>query len=335
MQLEALSIFCDVVRNQSFSQAARAHSVSQSAASQTVRQIESRLGAQLIDRSKRPWRLTSEGKIFFKGCQEIIERYNELEASVRQRQDSSGYTVRLTSIYSIPFHDLSVYISEFKKIAPNTRVKLSYMHPTEIYSHVLNDQSDLGLISYANTKGGVNAIPWKNQSMIVTCLPNHRLTNFLDKHQGVLPSDLKGESFVAFDKKLPVRREIDRFLRKHEVNVTVVSEFDSIENIKQAVEDGAGIAILPEETLRQEVVRQSLTTIPFRLTAGTNPFIRPLSIIHRRKRRLNPAVNQFLKVLQGDINSDMKDAPETLDIRKNETITDEPKPPSAKAVGAL
>ena len=79
MQIEALSIYCDVVRHQSFSRAALANSVSQSSASQTVRQIERRIGAQLIDRSRRPWRLTAEGELFFKGSQEIVERYRELE----------------------------------------------------------------------------------------------------------------------------------------------------------------------------------------------------------------------------------------------------------------
>ena len=62
MHLETLNIFCDVVRHQSFSRGAEANSVSQSAASQAVRQLEKHLGAQLIDRSKRPWVLTPEGK---------------------------------------------------------------------------------------------------------------------------------------------------------------------------------------------------------------------------------------------------------------------------------
>ncbi|MCY3846051.1 MAG: LysR family transcriptional regulator, partial [Acidobacteria bacterium] len=44
MHLESLNIFCDVVRHQSFSRGAMASSVSQSAASQAVRQIEKRLG---------------------------------------------------------------------------------------------------------------------------------------------------------------------------------------------------------------------------------------------------------------------------------------------------
>ena len=66
MHVETLNIFCDVVRHQSFSRGAEANSVSQSAASQAVRQLEKHLGAQLIDRSKRPWVLTPEGKVFFK-----------------------------------------------------------------------------------------------------------------------------------------------------------------------------------------------------------------------------------------------------------------------------
>ena len=81
--------------------------------------------------------------------------------------------------------------------------------------------------------------------------------------------------------------------------------------------------------------RQSLITIPFRLTEGAVPFIRPLSIIHRRKRRLNPAVNKFLRVLQGDINSYAQNVPETLDIQKNDKFTKAPETPLAKAAQAL
>ena len=167
MHLEALSIFCDVVRHQSFSRGATANSVSQSAASQAVRQIEKRLGAQLIDRSKRPWRLTPEGEVFFKGCQEIIERYHELEDAVRRRQQPSGYTVRLASIYSVRLHDLSGYVDRFQALVPGAEVDLDYMHPDRVYERVLNDQSDLGLISFANPGRELAVIPWQSQAMVV------------------------------------------------------------------------------------------------------------------------------------------------------------------------
>ena len=122
MHLETLSIFCDVVRHQSFSRGAIASAVSQSAASQAVRQIERQVGAQLIDRSKRPGRLTDEGKIFFKGCQEIVERYRELQDVIRRHQQPSGYTVRLASIYSIRLNDLSDYIGQFQALVSGANI---------------------------------------------------------------------------------------------------------------------------------------------------------------------------------------------------------------------
>ena len=294
MHLESLNIFCDVVRHQSFSRGALASSVSQSAASQAVRQIEKRLGAQLIDRSKRPWQLTPEGRLFFKGCQELVERYHELEEAVQRRQHPSGYTVRLASIYSVRLHDLSQYVDQFRASVPGAGVDLEYMHPDQIYSRVLNDQSDLGLISFANPGRELTAIPWQDQAMVVACPPGHRLAR---TGAAIEPGALHGAAFVTFDRGLTVRREIDRFLRRHDVDVHVVAEFDNIENIKQAIEDGAGVALLPEPTLRREVQRGTLVKVGLWTDPGEPTFVRPLSIIHRRRRRLNPAVTGFIKLL--------------------------------------
>ena len=300
MHVEALNIFCDVVRHQSFSRGGLVNSVSQSAASQAVRQIERRLGTQLIDRSKRPWQLTPEGKVFFRGCQEIVDRYHQLEVEVKRLQDTSGYTVRLASIYSIGLHDLSGYVDRFRVKVPGAEVSLEYMHPDEVYEQVLSDQFDLGLISFANPRRELNVIPWEDQPMVVACLPGHRFSRPGGNPDGLAAADLSGEAFVTFDKGLPVRREIDRFLRKNDAEVRVVAEFDNIENIKRAVEDGAGIAILPEPSMRREVQAQTLIKVPLYLTSEMQPLIRPVSIIHRRKRHLNPAVTEFIALLRSE-----------------------------------
>jgi DNA-binding transcriptional LysR family regulator len=100
MQFEALKVFCDVARHRSFSQAATANQVTQSAVSQMIALMENRIGVQLIDRSTRPLQLTSLGKTYYDGCKAIWEQYNELEASLQvfeidgrslaQRADDAG-----------------------------------------------------------------------------------------------------------------------------------------------------------------------------------------------------------------------------------------------------
>ncbi len=168
------------------------------------------------------------------------------------------------------------------------------MHPDEIYKRIHNDRSDLGLIAFATPGRDLTAVPWQQQTMVVTCLPSHK---FARRTTAVGPWELSGESIVTFDRKLPVRRELDRYLRRHRADVNIVAEFDNIENIKEAVEDGAGIAIVPEQTVRREVQRRTLVSVALDTLEGETPFTRPLSIIHRRKRHLNPAVNAFIKLL--------------------------------------
>src|SRR6059058_4691469 len=125
--------------------------------------------------------------------------------------------------------------------------------------------------------------------MVLACSPKHPFASRL-----ALPmKDLDGQPYVHFDKNLIVRRRVDKFLREQGVSVDIVAEFDSIENIKQAVSIGAGVAILPEPTIRREVKARTLVAVPL---FGCD-FTRPLAIIHRRGQRLSSAAKHFMELL--------------------------------------
>jgi DNA-binding transcriptional LysR family regulator len=95
-----------------------------------------------------------------------------------------------------------------------------------------------------------------------------------------------------------IRRQIDRFLREHEAAVDVVLEFDNIENIKQAVALGAGVALLPEPTLRREI--RAGTLVGVRLE--DHSLTRAVGIIHRRRHKLSAAAQCFLNLLRAESN---------------------------------
>src|SRR5450631_3650811 len=101
MQLESLKIFCDVIRHRSFSHAAELHEVTQSAVSQIVSQLEKRVSVQLIDRSTRPLQLTPLGLTYYEGCKVLLEKYDELEARVRNALVEISGTVMIAAIYSV------------------------------------------------------------------------------------------------------------------------------------------------------------------------------------------------------------------------------------------
>src|SRR5438876_8786827 len=110
MQLEALQVFCDVIRYRSFSEAAAVNHITQSAASQVVRQLEKRLSIPLINRSTRPLQPTAAGKLYYEGCKEVLDHYRELEASVRGAQIQLAATVQVAAIYSVGLGDMGQYV---------------------------------------------------------------------------------------------------------------------------------------------------------------------------------------------------------------------------------
>jgi len=290
MQIDALKIYCDVVRLRSFSRGAEANNVLQATASLTIQRLEKHLGVALIDRSCRPWKLTREGKTFYEGCREILERYHHLESELRGNQAATDTVVRVAAIYSVSLRDMSRCVRRFNELRPQVRVELEYLHPNRVCERVLNGEVDFGILSFPQGRGGLTVIPWRDEPMVLACHPQHRLA----QEKRIVARQLAGETFVGFDADLVIRKRIDSYLREQGVEVRVVLTFDNIEAVKRAVEVGSGVAILPQPTLEHELQAKTLVAVPF----FTQSFVRPLGIIYRRGRRLYPNTEAFIALLQ-------------------------------------
>lgn len=302
MQIEALKIYCDVVRFHSFSRGAEENDVLQSSASQAVQNLEENLGVALIDRSRRPWAVTEEGKVFYDGCREVVERYFELVAQVKNRRAAVDSVIRVAAIYSLDFGDMSRCVRRFNQLHPGAKVEVDYAHPDRVCERVLNDEVNLGILSYPAERKGVAIIPWREEPMVLACHPQHRFAKLkkLDVKQ------LAGETLVGFDTDLVIWKKIDRFCKDHGVEVNVAVRFDNIEAIKRAVEAGSGVALLPRPTLEHELELGTLAAVAL---ANSN-FSRPIGIIHRKGRKLYANTEAFIEVLKNGngthINGEMR-----------------------------
>ena len=290
MNLETLNLYCDVVRLRSFSRAAAANGVTQSAASQSIQQLESELDVPLLDRSRRPLVATAAGRVFFDACRSLLQGYEKARADLLASKQRVDGTVRVAAIYSVGLHDMSRHMQPFMSAYPHARVLLECLHPHKVVEAVLNDEADLGILSYPKANRTLAVLALRSEPMVLVTHPSHRLA----KRRMIEPGDLSGEKFVAFDRDLAIRKAIDRALKQHGVKVEVVMEFDNVETIKQAIGIAAGVSILPKPTVVMESGMRTLATVPLRLTG----LARPIGIIYRRGRQLPPAVARFIELLQ-------------------------------------
>ena len=296
MTIEHAKLFRDIVLARSMSRGAEARGVSQSAASQHVHEVERLLGVELLDRSTRPFELTQPGILYYEFCRDVLRRQQEFDAALDNLRRRVRCTVRVAAIYSVGISDMSRLETELSRRMAEAQILVEYLRPEKVYESVLNDQADLGLISYPRSTREIAAIHWRDERMMLAAAPSHPLA----ARACVSPAELEEHDFVAFDGDLRVGHEIKRYLRESGVQVSVVMHFDNIQTMKEAVALGGSVSILPVRVLRNDIEQGRLVAIPIE---GCS-LVRPLGIIHRRRKKFNPAMQAFLGLLQQEAASE-------------------------------
>jgi DNA-binding transcriptional LysR family regulator len=286
---EDCKIFRDIVQSRSVSRGAAMNQISQSAASQHLQELERRLDVALLDRSVRPLEVTPAGKLYFELCRDVLRREEEFHSAYAQLKQEVDGSVRVISIYSIGLSEMTHLRAEFEKRFPEANLHVEYARPDRVYEAVLQDQADLGLVSYPEANRDLTIIQWRDETMALAAAPTHPLA----MKNSIAAVDLDGRNYIAFDEGLSIRRHIDRFLREAGVEVHIAMQFDNIQMIKEAVALGSGVSILPERTMQAETAQGRLVSIPM----AAPGLVRPVGIVHRRRKKLNRAAQSFLEML--------------------------------------
>ena len=290
MQIESLKVFCDLAETESFTKAAQINGVTQSAVSQQISSLERTFKSLLIERSKKKFRLTREGQVLYDYSKQIIQTYESLHSKLQELKDIISGTIRLATIYSIGLHDLPPYIKKFMKVYPTVNVHVEYRRANQVYEDVLGNVVDLGLVAYPVKDAKLEIIPLRKEPLVLICHPQHAFS----KLKTIKLKQLLGQKFIGFEPDIPTRKALDKILKEYDVSVNNVMEFDNIETVKRAVEIDAGVSIVPQGTVAQEVAKQTLAAVT--LEDGT--FFRPLAMIYKKNKVLSPAMKQFLAILK-------------------------------------
>jgi DNA-binding transcriptional LysR family regulator len=298
MQVENFKIFADLVETKSFSKSAKLNGITQSAVSQQARAMERHFKTLLIDRSQKQFQLTREGMRVYDAAKEVLHQYEKLLSELQEMKKVISGTIRISTIYSIGLHELPPYIKKFLHEYPSVNVRVEYRRSNLVYEDILHNSVDFGLVAFPVKMRQIEMIPFRNDHLVLITHPSHMLA----KAGEVQLQALTGQKFIGFDPDIPTRKAIDQIFRENKIEIEPVMEFDNIETVKRAVEIDAGVAIVPQATVVQEVKQGSLTAIHFK----GREFTRPLAILHRKGRVLTPAMKKFIETLGMDLSTEPK-----------------------------
>ncbi|GAB6169190.1 LysR family transcriptional regulator [Clostridium carnis] len=115
MHIDSLKFFYEVAKSKSISTVAKNSHISQSALSQQLLKIESKLDVKLLNRSNKGVSLTPEGDILFKHTETIINTYNKMLEELSSLSKKKNY-ISIEAVESISSSILPYSISKLKKI---------------------------------------------------------------------------------------------------------------------------------------------------------------------------------------------------------------------------
>jgi len=266
------------------------NSLSQSAVSQQLAQLELAYKYQLLDRKRKPFRLTAAGELFYNTGKDILERFEKFNDDLDSLQKITANRINVAAIYSIGMHSLPPYVKAFMAKYPNINVHVEYLSSLQIHELVLRETIDIGLVAVPQKDRDLQVYHFGDEPLVLVCSPEHPLGNEsrIDIHQ------LHLQKFIGFEEGIPTRILIDTILANYNVSVRKVMEFDNIETIKRAVEIDAGVSILPQTAIRQELTNGTLRATPF----SNENFVRPTGIIVRKGKNLTQPGRYFLELLR-------------------------------------
>jgi len=288
MHMGTLRIFCDVALTQSFTDAARLHGCTPANASQSFHALEREFDMPLAERFLRRIRLNPAGQLCHEYCRQMVGLEDALVDKLDKIREGSG-SLEIAACPCIGLYRLPRLLRAFKQSFPGIIVRVRHESHDGVHRAVRNNLVDTGLVPYPRRGPGLAVGIFRRVPLVLACHP----ANPLAALPMVTVQKLKNRPVVVW-KQMPWRHLLSGVHANERHFFEPRHEFDEVEPAIEAVMAGAGVAVLPASLVRDEVAQRRLAAVPFENGRHTVP----VAALHRRCRKLPPALQHFLQFLQ-------------------------------------
>ncbi len=241
MEDHRLKSYCLVVETKSFSRAAQARHMTQSAMSRLVKSLEDELGVTLLHRKGKTVAPTPEGRLFYEHAKKILEDYLRLEQDISAATRAAKGALRLGASRTPAVHLLPRVVYEFSKAHPGISIHLSVSKTSRVFLDLREGRIDMGIVEGTIIDKTFSADAIAEDEIVIIASENNPLT----KKKDIPFRELTAEPFILPDRGSGTRELLDDYFRESGIDVRTIKvrmTLGSPEMIVQMVQAGMGIA---------------------------------------------------------------------------------------------
>ncbi|MFR0653123.1 DNA-binding transcriptional regulator YeiE [Pantoea sp. SIMBA_079] len=279
--LRQIEVFTEVLKSGSTTQASQVLSLSQSAVSAALADLENQLGVQLFDRVGKRLVLNEHGRLLYPRAVGLLEQAGEIEQLFRE--DSGA--IRLFASSTIGNYLLPGMIAAYRRDFPGLPLELSVGNSQDAIQAVADFRVDIGLIEGPCHEPDIISTPWLEDELVVFAAPDSAL-----QQQPVTLASLAAAPWILRERGSGTREIVDYQLLSHLPQFQLGMELGNSEAIKHAVRHGMGISCLSRRVIADLLEAGTLAEVEVPLPRLTRTLYR----IHHRQKHLSNALNRFL-----------------------------------------
>lgn len=290
--LRQLQIFCAVAATGSTTAAAQQLSLSQSATSAALNELEHMLSAGLFDRVGKRLLLNDNGRMLLDQSRQMLAMAKAIEG-----QFSGGSTereLRIGASTTIGAYLLPELLAAYRKRHGDVIPRVTIANTAEVANAVAAFDVEIGFIEGPCHVRDLRVEPWVKDELIIVAAPGHEL-GFRSSRQKTTPAMLASARWLLREAGSGTREAVEDALIPHLHYLEEGGEFSSSEAIKHACAAGLGLACLSRFVVADLIALGRLaevnTTLP---KLGRN-----LYMVYSRKKTLSAALKEFRDFCRG------------------------------------
>ncbi|HVU07423.1 MAG TPA: LysR family transcriptional regulator [Verrucomicrobiae bacterium] len=288
--LYELSLFNLVVKHRSFTKAADAAGLTQSAITRQIQGIENSLGVVLFERTTRNVKLTKAGEFLF---QESARLLGDVDQSLRRLKEdftNARKEIRVGVSRSISLAHLPGFLHANLRREVGVGYNVSYQSSAEILAALEANELDLGVLCPPTRLPRTLCITHRFTDAFTLIAPIELASQFSSLSKQAKNLWLSKQSWLLFDENTNTGKRLRKWMANSNLKVEPAVQLDNFDLIITLVSLGMGISFVPIRALALYGRKKRLVRLKL-----PNRFERELVVLMRRHRKQPKHLTEFVK----------------------------------------
>jgi DNA-binding transcriptional LysR family regulator len=289
MEVRQLEIFSILADELNFTRTAERVNTVQSNVTTQIKALEQELGTPLFDRLARRVVLTEAGRRFRPYAERALSAMDQGQRAIKFGLEAAG-PLRIGAPESVLTYRLPKMLQRFRKRYPKVELMFRPYFDESLYEALEHGKLDLAIFMADEVqRERFRSLHLRKEAVFLIAYPDHPLGG----RKVVRPEDLAGEVLLLTESGCGYRKKLDDLLASLGIKPGSITEFSSVEAIRQCLAAGMGIGLLPEIVVAADIAAGKLKVLRW---AGPSLGIATHILWHKDKW-VSPSMEAFTRTL--------------------------------------